>query len=401
MRMKARDELHEAEFSGDEGLELLRASALDFGEDSDSLFPVAAQIVLAVKPEPRTTAIVEQLFPSWPPATKAAGLNLLSRIGDDASTKAFVRLLPTLATGDADLLFGGLRKKPHHAELVIPALLALEAKDELRDELYLTLVAYCDEHQLNAAIMADRAPALLATYRRVIEDINKRQRGAHWLRDEGYADPRERASLLLDLFRCVPGDEVVSELTAALANRDPRLEFFAAKSLRALGRTVPDPAFARIASTPEMRNWLIEELAKTHEVERIPARYRSQAAIAEAEMVQWLVYPTELGHVPDAIELAKVVSVNADYGLVDLYVFKILTDDGWVAGVAGPYLRKDEPTTESRGGTFSGFEPWASKTPEQHAAQLSDLIEKSVKRRAADKRDTVQVPDSDARDRKP
>ncbi len=398
VRTKATDELGEGKFAGNDGIELLRASALDFGEPPDTVFAIPTQIVLAVAPEPRDTTVVEQLWAKWPPATRTAGLNLLSRIGDDTSINAFVRLLPTAGT-DPTMLLGGLREKPHHAEIVVPALLALEGNDELQDEIYLTLLSYCDQHQLTPTSIANRAPALLATQRRVIDDVNRRQRSPHWMEDNDYAKVRERASLLLDLLRCVPGDTVVPELTTELGNPDARLVFFSAKSLRALGHDVPDEALSRIAASAEMRNWLIQELEKTHEVERIPARYRSQAAIAESEMVQWFAFPTELSHVPSAIMLAKVVSAEADDGVVDLYVFKVKTDDGWVAGIAGPYPRKNEPTTESRGGTFSSFEPWESKTPEQHARQLVEVIEKA-RRYAADKREAVGVPHSDARDRK-
>jgi hypothetical protein len=353
-----------------------------------------------VRPEPRDTAVIEEMWPTWPSATKAAAVNVLSRIGDEASTGAFVRWLPTVAAQDPTMLLGGLREKPHHAETVVPALLALDGSDELHDNVYLTLLSYCDDHQLKPALIADRTPALLATQRRVLDDVSKRQHAAHWLEDKDYGEVRERASLLLDLLRCVPGDTVIPELTAQLGNPDPRLVFFAAKSLRALGHDVPDEALARVAASAEMRTWLIQELEKTHELERIPARYRSQAAIAESDMVQWLAYPTELGHVPSAISLGKVVSTQTDSGVVDVYVFKIKTDDGWVAGVAGPYVRADEPTTESGGATFSAFEPWDSKTPEQHAAQIVELVHKAAERRAAENRDSVRVPDSDARDRK-
>lgn len=397
VRSKARNELEPGSFSGDEALEVLRASTLDFGDSQDALLPTSAQLVLAAKPEPRVTSLVDELFPKWPAAAKAAGLDLLSRIGDDESTKVFVRLLPTCPSDQIGFALRSVRTKPHHAEQVVPALLALNANDAAGDEVHLTLLSYCDEGQLKPPLIAAHAPVLLASYRRAIQEVKQRQRDAGWARDAAYDIIRERASLLLDLARCVPADELVTELSAALSNRDARLVFFAAKSLRALGRDVPNAALARIGASAEMRNWLIEELARTHDLAKLPERYRSQAAIAESEMVQWLTFPTELGHVPEAIELAKVVGFASGNGPVDLYVFKIKTDDGWVAGVAGPYLRDQEPTTESLGDTFSAFEPWSAKTPEQHAAELSHLLEKARTQSAG--RDKALVPGSDARDR--
>jgi HEAT repeat protein len=401
VREGARDELHAGKFAGQEALEVLRASTTDFGDPPDSTFTTAAQLVLSVLPEPRDAAVVEELWTKWLPATRAAGLSLLSGIGDDSSIKTFVRLLPSVGPTDVSIAFRALRAKPHHAEVVVPALLALDGNDELHDEVYLTLLSYCDEHQLKPALIADRAPTLLAAERRILDDVSKRQHAPHGQDGDDYLDVRERASVLLDLLRCVPGDAVVTELTTQLGNSDPRLVFFAAKSMRALGHDVPDEALSRVAANAEMRNWLIQELQKTHELERIPARYRSQAAIAESEMVQWLAYPTELGHVPSAISLAKVISTETHSGVVDIYVFKIKTDDGWVAGLAGPYVRADEPTTDSGGATFSSFEPWDSKSPEEHAKQMVELVSKANERHAADKSDAVRVPDSDARTRKP
>jgi hypothetical protein len=35
-----------------------------------------------------------------------------------------------------------------------------------------------------------------------------------------------------------------------------------------------------------------------------------QEAFAESDMVNWLTYPTELGHVPDKIELMQVLTID-------------------------------------------------------------------------------------------
>jgi hypothetical protein len=71
VRTKARDELREGEFAGDEGIEVLRASALDFGDPPGGIASTATQLVLAVRPEPRDTAVIEEMWPTWPSATKA------------------------------------------------------------------------------------------------------------------------------------------------------------------------------------------------------------------------------------------------------------------------------------------------------------------------------------------
>jgi hypothetical protein len=102
-------------------------------------------------------------------------------------------------------------------------------------------------------------------------------------------------------------------------------------------------------------------------------------------MVDWLMYPTELNAVPDEIELMKVVTVDTGLtdGIYDYYLFRFRTHephwaakDGWMAGVSGPYLRKDEPTTESLGDTFSSFTKWDAKTPDEHVGDVQELMDR-------------------------
>lgn len=39
-------------------------------------------------------------------------------------------------------------------------------------------------------------------------------------------------------------------------------------------------------------------------------------------------------------------------------------------------MRKDEPTTEALGDTFSSFNKWDSKTPDEHVGDIRKLMEK-------------------------
>ena len=210
---------------------------------------------------------------------------------------------------------------------------------------------------------------------------------------DDYQKHRSRASLLLDLAGYLPPADVARDLTDALAFRDPRLVYFALTSLLENEAALPPAAVAAVAATPELRNHLYEKLKEADQEQMIPPRSRTQAAFAEAEMVRWLVYPTELGRVPDRIELKKVVSVDAGgaNGALDYYLFRFRTlpphwaaKNGWMAGVAGPFLRKDAPTTEAEGDTFSEFERWDSRTPAEHVGDVRELLEDWRKRRAAD-----------------
>jgi hypothetical protein len=139
-----------------------------------------------------------------------------------------------------------------------------------------------------------------------------------------------------------------------------------------------------VAASPEVRNWLYDKLEDMDRLALFPKQFRTQPAFAESAMVQWLVYPTELGSAPDQIQLAKVVPVDTrgPDGMLDYYVFKFRTfaphwaaKDGWMAGIAGPFLRKDAPTTVAQGATFSKFESWGAKTPEEHVGDVESLLE--------------------------
>jgi hypothetical protein len=79
----------------------------------------------------------------------------------------------------------------------------------------------------------------------------------------------------------------------------------------------------------------------------------------------------------------KVVSADAGppHGYLDWYLFRFRTDDEdcadpgvWMAGVSGPFLRKDAATTAARGEAFSSFAEWDAKTPDEHVGDIHQLM---------------------------
>jgi hypothetical protein len=120
--------------------------------------------------------------------------------------------------------------------------------------------------------------------------------------------------LLLDLLGHFPARSVASGLREALEYRDPRLQCFGIVSLLRLGETVDVNYIAKVAGHAEMRNGLNEELHRRGQLARYPEEYRTQATFAESDLVHWFAYLTELGRVPDEIELMKVVSVDTRAG---------------------------------------------------------------------------------------
>jgi hypothetical protein len=77
------------------------------------------------------------------------------------------------------------------------------------------------------------------------------------------------------------------------------------------------------------------------------------------------------------------VATGLPRGIYDYFLFRFRTHpphwaakDGWMAGVSGPFRRSDQPTTEALGETFSSFDPWDSKKPEQHVGNIRDLMKR-------------------------
>ena len=169
----------------------------------------------------------------------------------------------------------------------------------------------------------------------------------------------------------------------ALQLEDPRLVMFAAISLLRQNVQIHPDVFVRVARSPETRAVLYGLLEAADHKSRFPAQYLNQAALAESDMVNWLIYPTELGRAPDEIDLVEVVRDldGGDNGRDEMYLFRFRTipphwaaENGWMVGWSGPYRHDAAPTTTSPGGTFSEFAEWASATREEHIGKIREMF---------------------------
>jgi hypothetical protein len=129
------------------------------------------------------------------------------------------------------------------------------------------------------------------------------------------------------------------------------------------------------------RKVLYEVLAEHDQIELFPQEQRTWEALAEADLVAWLCHPNELGAPPDEIELTKQLPVPGEAaGSHRYFLFRYRTHaphwaagDGWMAGVAGPYDVEKEPEPHASG-TFSRFEAYDSRTPEEHVEVTHRLV---------------------------
>jgi hypothetical protein len=224
------------------------------------------------------------------------------------------------------------------------------------------------------------APAALAELR----TLRTRAREAFdWnARDlDGALDRRYRAERALTMIGHAPPSAEILDEVERWTSLDAVPAAAAVAALLRL-RHEPDPsAVARVAADREARRSLFNALRELNRLELVPPEHRTQDALAESELVEWLTYPAELGRPPAEIEFAEVISAETDDGLVDLYVFRFRADAGrirrakWFAGVAGPYRRRDAPTTQSGGMTFSAFEQWDDRSPLDHAELVAGILE--------------------------
>ena len=119
----------------------------------------------------------------------------------------------------------------------------------------------------------------------------------------------------------------------------------------------PDPAVLhQFAADPLTRAALYDALAHRGRESVFPAEFRTQEALAESDLVQWLAHPNELRGPPDEIQFERVYTKQTDeVGPVRWYLFRFrvrpphwAADKGWMAGAAGPYRAADDAPLVAR-----------------------------------------------------
>jgi hypothetical protein len=367
----------------DEAAQALRAAVDDlparenYWEDSAKDLALAAVTGASEELIP----IVEEVYARLPtPFSRTVALRLLANLGSRDAAAVLARLLAAPPEPREDLDTIWWETEPRHADLVLPALLTRLADERSRAHVFdlaLRLAAAEPIAPEHAAVLAPAALAELRTLRpRVGETFD-------WgTRDLDRAlDRRYRAERALSMLGAAPASASAVEELKCWTGRDAVLAAGALISLLRLGHAPEESAVARVAADPEARRRLFDGLNELDQLQLMPAEHRTQQALAESELVEWLAYPSELGRPPAAIEFAELVSAETDEGALDLYVFRFRAEGGrprrgtWFAGVAGPYRREDAPTTRGGGMTFSAFEPWDKRSPLDHAELVAQILE--------------------------
>lgn len=200
-----------------------------------------------------------------------------------------------------------------------------------------------------------------------------------WMFAEDYIEARNEVCEVIDLLGQLRFEAARENIRQALGFADSRIKYFAMFALNEFGEGLNVKDVEEIANYPEMRGALIERLQSTHRFSLIPSTLTSQLALAEADLVQWLTFPTELNSVPDEIKFLKKVEAKEQPGQ-DMYYFRFRTDephwaseDGWMIGWSGPFPRQG---LAQLGGTdtFSKFEKWDGVESASVVSKLKGLF---------------------------
>lgn len=383
------DRMSQQGVSAAEGQQALRAATRQFparpGDWRD--WPGELVRVAASRPQLAYAPLVVELFSRFQDRAKTEALWLLAQLPEREAAVAYMEILRNHGRtgGIPHLVTQQLEQKPRHPEVFFPETLEYAGDPRLAFSIYRLCLCYCQAGLLSPETLDGHTKQVLATYAALEQKVLPAQRpsGVAWMWEEEYFENRTLAALLLDLLGFFSGPETEAALRRALEFPDSRLKCFAATSLIRRGQEVPRNSLVSIAASPEMRICLYSYLRSLEKAALFPEQYYNQAAFAEADMVNWLSFPSELGRVPDEIQLTNVISADAGppHGVLDWYLFRFRcletegTADAWLAGVSGPFLRKNAPTTEGGGDTFSSFVEWDTKTPEEHVGDIRHLLE--------------------------
>ena len=219
---------------------------------------------------------------------------------------------------------------------------ASECKDEYqRGRLYAGLAHYKDK----LGNMTEGARNLISGY---ISSELKRYLSMESLSE----DCIESLEFAADVCKQYATDETAELLIKVMALGHSNINFYALETVYSLGGDVPQSVIIALANDLEYATMAYDTVKKYGKAELFPKELTDPVYLAKSDMVHWLVYPTELGKKPDAIEyLGKI---KYFFKKEEYYVFKYMSDsenlgeelqNKWLIG-----------WSNDDGGTFSNFD---------------------------------------------
>lgn len=205
--------------------------------------------------------------------------------------------------------------------------------------------------------------------------------GKQWRWDEEYQPRRTQLGVFLDLLGIIPGVSM-EPCARAVRLKDPLCVFFAVVSMLKKNMPPPNEAIQLVADSLETRVSLYNQLGHRARHDLFPASLLSFESFAAADMVEWLLYPGELGYEPTGLELmAKVsgMSGEAEKTEVVMCLWKVTREDGPAfAAASGPYEANGPIGPLSGGNTFSNFAEWEGRTADEHLREIVETLDQWI-----------------------
>jgi len=342
-----------------EALEALEAAGERFAPLTESYRDIGEELIRAAESRGGTEhiAVIRRRFGSYSSQARGAALQLLESLHTTEATETAL-------------------------DLIIAQMSSTASDPSLESIMYSILLEHFGEGEIPKRLAGRLTQAITAASQRYAGIVGPAQQsqGTAWMWEDDYLTPRSNAALLLDILGYIPSPEATAELRAALAYSDPYLKVFTIVSLLRHGIVAPPEQYEEVARSTTTRQTLHIMLKDIGRLDLFPKAFTSQAALAEGDMVNWLLYPTELGKPPDTIELMAVRSVESSEGTEDYYFFRFRANDSdvnqpgvWMAGVSGPYPHTGIAGTSAGGDTFSDFMPWTDQFPDNYMEELDKL----------------------------
>jgi len=190
-------------------------------------------------------------------------------------------------------------------------------------------------------------------------------------------------SILLDVSGYFPNEKSASCAEKIIKVKNNNVKLFAAFSLFKNDKVADNSDLEEVAADLGNAEKLLRLLERIDQTKYYPVKYAKQEWIARSNLCNWLTHPSELGGLPDEIELLGTLDKD---GFVNyLYKFKSNINDfyskkGWMFGLSGGY-EKDSFSSNSTGWTFSGFDPVSEDFFKQADSQI-EMIKNYWKQRA-------------------
>lgn len=276
-------------------------------------------------------SIVTHCFPSPAdvPAEKLAALEVF----------IYTRNKERFVENEVDHVFDDGHTSKYEVEHLIEVISPV--KDEYqRGLLYSGMLHYKDK----LADMPDDAKDLLATY--MASEIKR------YLSGEPDGEMTNSLEVACDVCGYLLNDELIALLYEVLKLGRANINYYAVNTLLKAGKRIPDEVVVSLAADLEYAGMTYALLEQYGQANRFPPECATEEYLAKSAMIRWLVYPTELGELPEAIEYLGKVKKKEEY---HIFRFKSHSDNledarkgEWLIGWAS-----------EEGGTFSEFDLYA------------------------------------------